>query len=103
MLLLVLALALPGVPMVHWHSTHDDHGSTDAHGNATVALCHTTASDPHQASDEHVHQCSVSTAIFSGAGIPATIRNHGLHQLSRIGPYTSPVFDPPERPPNRLT
>lgn len=103
MLLLVLALALPGVPVVHSDSTHGDHGSTDAHDTATMALCHTTAGDPRQTSDEHVHQCSVLTAILSGAGIPATIPNHAVHQLGRIGPYTSPAFDPPERPPNRLT
>jgi|GEM_PF-5185268 hypothetical protein len=101
-LLLVIALALPAVPLVHPDATHSGHASAEAHDAVTIALCHTTVGDP-QASGEHVHQCGISAAILPDVELGATIRDHGLQRPSRIGPYTSPAFDPPERPPNRLT
>lgn len=103
LLFLVIVLALPTMPLVHPDATHGSHASGQTHHAATMALCHTTMGDSHPASGEHVHQCGISAAILPSAEIGATIREHGLQQPGRIGPYTSPAFDPPERPPNRLT
>lgn len=101
-LLLLIALALPGVPSVHSHATDADH-APEAHGTATLDLCHTAAGDPREASGNHVHQCSVPTAILAGSDLAAPIRDQGLYRMGPAGPYTSPAFAPPERPPNRLT
>lgn len=101
-LLLLIVLALPGVPSVHSHSTDGSH-APEAHDAESLVLCHTTAGDPREASGDHVHQCSVPTAILSGSDLETPIQDHGLHRASRTGPYTSPAFTPPERPPNRLT
>ena len=104
LLLLAFVLALPGIPLVHSGSTDSGHASTDAHDTTIMVLCHTTAGDPRQAaSGEHVHQCGAATAILSNANVATAVLDHGPHRLGRVGPYTSPAFDPPERPPNRLT
>ena len=101
-LLLLIALASPGVPSVHSHSTEADH-EPEAHETETLVLCHTTPGDPREASGDHVHQCGVPTAILAGSDLAASIPDHGMYRVDRTRPYTSPAFAPPERPPNRVT
>lgn len=101
-LFLLIALALPGVPSVHSHSTDANHGP-EAHDTASLVVCHTTAGDPREVSGDHIHQCAVPAAILGGSDLAAPIPDHGMYRMGRIGPYTSPAFAPPERPPNRLT
>lgn len=99
MLFLIIAVALPGVPLIHSASSGSAHVSTDVDGTVTITRCHTTAGDPRHASGDHVYQCSLFPAILSGIGPGASIRNHGPHRLPPTGPYTSPAFAPAERPP----
>lgn len=103
LLLLAFVLAFSGIPLVHSGSPDSGHASSDTH-DTTLAVCHTAVGDSNEeVSAEHVHQCGVATAFLSGTTRVIPIRTPGPNQLGWIGPYTSPAFDPPERPPNALT
>ena len=99
--LLVLAalLALAGIPGSASGTMHggDHEVASGSHETPLPGFCD-QSSEHH--TGENSHHCGATTVALAGPGVESIVRARDRHARGLTTPYTSPAFDPPERPPN---
>lgn len=98
LLVLAAVLALAGIPGTASGTAHGGQHEvvSESHDASLPGFCDQSSE---QHTGENSHHCGAATVALVGPGTESMVRPPDRHASGLTTPYTSPAFDPAERPP----